>query len=478
MDSSWYESCMTELRLPGSPWHSVFDLIGETLAYRIRLEGLTYDQLNRVSKFVGDQFMKKYHLSELFDTHKPDVVRSTKLATDSEVQQFLKDLTIKSANACGCILPVTESSDKNFLELINLVRNTCQKNFHSLEVSVDEKSREQKRELLGQTLVEILKSDASRMNYVLSRVEGKPMPRCLRQYLYKLLLLNRTKKSLQYAFPEAESSMKKLRLKFASAIKNGMLELRISKTSDASLAQLISSSVATVFKSSPSLQSYVKDEAFQQQCCRVLNILYIRKRQFNATNILWLMPLLVTFKEQNYSKELDYELAMWLSVLIDQFGPSVKVANEIALSTWRNALKHSSKLKAFETLSLKSILHSFNVATDEDTIRPILANTTLRDISTHSYQSLHVILLIRQWVMHLFVGRLDLSTTLFIWDQLFLNDWSPSCFVRSCLVLFYCLADHIKECRSKTQLLDLFSKNTADIQYKDFVKHWKNFANF
>ena len=475
MDEDWFSSCLSDLHLPGSPWYEVYDLLSDTLAYRIKLEGLTYDQLSHVSKFVGMDFMKKYQLLDLFNSDNLSAVKSSRLATDAKVEEFLKELTMKSAISCGCSLPVDSSTDKSFKKMLELAENFFQSKINELQSSNN--STEQKCDALGQILLKIIKANPSSMGHILDKLWGQPLPHCFRHYLYRVLLLKQTKKSLAMSVltvSDAESNITKLRSKFASGVKDGMQELKLKKPSNTSLTKLISSSVKTFFESSSALSEQAKDAALQKQCCRVLNILYTRRRHFEYVYSFWLLPLLETFSKYEYMEK-DFEIAMWLDVLIDHCVFPVSVVNQIAFASWQNALKHSNKLHVFQVKSLNSVFQSLDIATDEKTVKDILKNSTQTDINTQPITSLHVILLIRQWLLHLFVGNFDLTCSLFFWDQLFLNNWSQDCFVRVCLVTICALADDISKCESKVALLNIFNKSTSYIRLIDICQHWKKY---
>ena len=476
MDSDWFSHWVNDLQLPGSPWYEVNELLADTLAYRIRLEGLTYDQLMKVSKFVGMRFMKKYHLYDLYDSFSPSTVKSSRLTTDAEVQDFLKDMTLKSAESCGCNVPVDSSTNKSFIEMLELVKAIFQTKIGELQVaSTGSDAVKQKRNALGQTLIKLLKSDPKSLGQVAFRLRGQPMPQCLRHYLYRLLILRRSKKTLANSIlsvAEAESSLTKLRAKFASNVRDGMQKLKIKKPTETSLTKLIRSSVKTAFETSSGLNAQAKDMVLQQECGKVLNILYTRRKQFEYAYSLWLVPLLHTFREYE-TKDWEYEIAMWLDALIDHCVLSISFVHQTAFASWQNALKHSSNVLAFQDNDLKMVFQTLDIATDEKAVKEILQKASQTDLSTRPYSSLHVILLIRQWILHLFVGSFDLSCTLFFWDQLFLNDWSKDCFVRVCLVLIYSLADAISKCKTKVELLDLFCKNSSALQLRDVCHHWK-----
>ena len=476
MDSDWYALCVDELKLPGSPWYAVSDLIAERLAYRIRIEGLKYDQLNAVSKFVGVEFMQKFHLYDLYESMSDTSIKSHRLVTDTEVQRFLKDLTLKAAKDCHCTLPIDSDSHKDFSEMMGLVKRIYQNKIDQLSNSCE--SDEKKREFLGHTLVKIVKSDPGMIVKVFNKMRGHAMPRCLRQYVYKWLLIRKRKKDPLFFISglNSQSSLEKLRRTFASEIRANMDDLKIKNPAVSPVKQLVRSSVIQVFDTSPGLRDHIDDFVLQQVCCRTLNIVYTHKKHFEHVYALWILPLLKTFSDHGLSKENDYEVVMWFSVLVSEYAPSMLSLNRTAFLTWTNILKHSGRVLQVKKVDLLSILQSFDIATDEDAVKHALL-APQQPVGNSSLNLCHPVVFIRLWLFHLFVGQVDLDCSLFIWDQLFINNFSQDCFMHVCLSLVYSLADCISLCKSKNEVLVSFKRLTG-VYLSNLKSSWKVIDSF
>ena len=473
-----FSFCIDDLQLPGSPWLHVADSICKTLAYRIRLEGLTYQQLEKVSKFIGSSFMKKYHLYDLYSSFSSVSTVPNRLSKDVDCQKFLKELILKAADDCDCTLPVSSSSNPKFIECIDLVKAIYRQKVERNNAQVL-KTESDIKQHFGQTIVTILKNDPGSLNKVKYRLNGQLLPPNLRSYIFRLQLINKKKSSYGSKIKSGldsdynASSHHKLRNEFATKLKSNKTEMKINNPIESQLSFIIYSSVSTAFESNIGLQSYADDKPIQKGCCNVLNILYTYRKQFENVYVFWCFPLLLTFSERKYDEEHTYDIAMWLNVLITEYIPSYTIVNQIVFSSWSKVLKHSKKILHQNELDLDSAMKQLDIATDNESVKSILTSLHKTKDSKQSYQTLHPVVVIRQWIVQLFVGYLQMPSTLYIWDQLFLNNWSHQCFSRICLVLVCTLGDKIRLCKTKADVVNLFSKGLNSLTLQDIRNSWK-----
>lgn len=483
MALNWFTAGVkNDLQLPGSPWLNVSDLICKKLAYRIRLEGLTHQQLEKVAQIVGTSFMRKYHLYDLYDSFSPISSKSTRLSKDIDIKKLLKELTLKAASDCDCVLPLSLSSNQDFVQFIDLVKALYREKSARKQPQTSEVDFDSNRYRSGQTILTILKSDPGSLIKVKQRLNGQQLPPNLRSYIFRFMLLNKRKSSSSSSSLISElnynaSTHDKLRSEFGLKVKSNKSEMKINNPIETRLLSLIHSSVEAAFKSNLGFQDYGADGLFPSECCCVLNILYTYRKQFENIYIFWCFPLLLTFANEQYDEERRYEMAMWLNILITEYVPSETAVNQIVFSSWVKALKHSDQVVFKNDLDLGALMQSFGIATDEDSVKSILSDSHKLKSRNRSNDLLHPIVFMRQWVVQLFVGHLKLPCTLYFWDQLFLNNWSPKCFAHVCLVLIYAISDNISSCKNKTDVLESFNQNLNFFSLGDIRKSWKHVNN-
>ena len=309
-NDNWLEQCMEELSLPGSPWHEVRDLVAERLAYRITLEGFTYEQLALVAKFISDDFIKKHRLYE--SAKRSNTSIATRQYTEREMQVLLKELTFKAAHDAECSLPNSPNAPECFSNLVDLTKKIIEPtNF----------KHGQHTDRLAQSVVKVLQKDSSKLGDVTLKLKGRYLPKTLRRYLYRLLLINKRKnspgtgRSGAAAVFNDDLTQLKMREAFAASVKKGMLEFKSKQPTKTPVSHLIQSSVLETFETTPGLKPFSDDLTLQQDMCRMLNILYTHRKNFETFYIYLLFPLHSALSKEIHSKQQDYEIAMCCNFL-------------------------------------------------------------------------------------------------------------------------------------------------------------------
>ena len=499
---SWASSCLKELNLPGSPWHNVLSDVSKRLADRLKLEGLTYVQLMRVEKFIGADFIKQYKLVKSIKKTSDSEEGFTRLKTDSEVQEFLKDLTIKAATDAGCPMSCnTEDAPSYFVNLMFLIKSLLKTSIENRKTESHQVSHTKSFAIppacaSDNMLIDILKNDPTTINKIVTRVKGKILSPALRKYIYRLALLKMTKRSAGGDGNDAvsggknarELTQQQIREKFALQVKRGLKELGSKHATKSPVSHIIDSSIVEMFEVSPGLKQIRDDMKIQQGMSRVLNILYTHSRKCESFYPLLLVPLQVALCDANTSnsREYDYQLSMWANLLIAEVLPAWRVVNDIAVSAWSEVLAMAETPNGFKH-SIVAHLQSLGVGiTKSDVVRALETERFVQksyssagsEISIKASLLLeeqihHPVVFIRMWVMHLFVGLLEIPIVLFLWDQLFLHDWDKYILKQSCKVLLYCLKDDILLCPSMAALRELFIEGLSKLRLSSVIRLWR-----
>ncbi|XP_076805897.1 uncharacterized protein LOC143449538 [Clavelina lepadiformis] len=482
-NDNWLEQCMEELSLPGSPWHEVRDLVAERLAYRITLEGFTYEQLALVAKFISDDFIKKHRLYE--SAKRSNTSIATRQYTEREIQVLLKELTFKAAHDAECSLPNSPNAPECFSNLVDLTKKIVEPtNF----------KHGQHTDRLAQSVVKVLQKDSSKLGDVTLKLKGRYLPKTLRRYLYRLLLINKRKnspgtgRSGAAAVFNDDLTQLKMREAFAASVKKGVLEFKSKQPTKTPVSHLIQSSVLETFETTPGLKPFSDDLTLQQDMCRMLNILYTHRKNFETFYIYLLFPLHSALSKEIHSKQQDYEIAMWLDIIIGECLPLWPMINDIVLSVWSEIIDSNLNGNSSNDADIKTHFCTLGIDSDVDNIKLTLEQP-FKDDQSQSYASLikfytahsdaysHPVTFIRSWVFHLFVGVTNVMTTMYIWDQLFLHNWSQTCFKRVCLVLFHCISSDIRKCKEKKELLSLLTDGMINVNVPEMAQAWKLLDN-
>lgn len=526
LNDKWLESCTEELNLPGSPWYQVSELISKYLAERIRLEGLTFDELAKVRYLLGTDFSTKHNLQ------KSGVKRVTRPnLNDEKLENLLKDLTLKAAKDAKCDLRDDLShSPKCFLDTVALMnrifRSSIETYLHASKLSeytryglnstviklaslVDKES-----EILGEALVKILQKEPSRLSRVSSRLRGRLLPLTLRRLIYRLVLIKLQK---ECGYPGADIGMgvlssddditqQGLREAFAKGVKTGMTELKTKSATKSTLRHLIQTSVIDAYESVSGLRPYSTNMEIQKETVDVLNIVYTYAKKYQTEYILWLFPLQITISQERYTKEHSYELAMWLNCVIKTCFPHRwDVINKIVFSAWEKTLTFKDTSLPDREISFQQHIFDLGISADPNEVLDLLHTKLLsppnpqgtslfprRDnesfISSGDSETLshsgslytrdaqqsfvHPVLCVRKWLTHLFVGFCDLPVTMFIWDQLFLYNWDTAVLERACCALIRAILKTVLRAKSNDELCKILLEDPINLELHEIYNAW------
>nr|XP_039265737.1 uncharacterized protein LOC120341315 [Styela clava] len=459
LNNDWLDACIKELDFPGSPWYEVKECISKYLIERIRQEGLTDDEFAKFRYFLGTDFTSTHKLKRTEAAVNKTIKRPN--IRDEKLEHLLKDLTVKAAGDAKCTLKNDiSSSPECFQDMVSLVRKIFESSLES-KLQVARMSQltqfgsntsvialntlvSKDIEILGEAVMKILQKEPSRLTNISQRLLGRLLPVTLRRLIYRLVLIKTQKLSgypgsnvgIGVLAQDNEITQQGLREAFAKGMKVGMRELGSKDPTKSPLQHLIQMAVIEVYETISGLRPHSKNMEIQRECANVLNILYTFSRKFQRSYILWVFPLQITISQDRYTKEHQYELAMWLNCIVKSCFPSnINSVNALVLNIWKKIV--DGNLDSSH-LGISFIKHLMKIG-----------------IKYKTYRSL----CLRKWIMDLFVGVTDLPVLMFIWDQLFLNNWESTALETACLSLLHVIqVDLVRTLNVDTLCTDMLEK--------------------
>ncbi|XP_065902431.1 uncharacterized protein [Dysidea avara] len=215
-------------------------------------------------------------------------------------------------------------------------------------------------------------------------------------------------------------------------------ELRITKPVQNSMDDLISKTTLQMFHSCPSLIEAAKDKSFlPSYCAKILSQLSCHGYQFNYTQVLLTAPFLVILV--NHPSTDPVSIVAYLSVFFDTYLPGVNHMRNIAM----RVSNHLSNCEA----ALHSHVNGLLSAADVTLIAELLS-----DLTKEEHYGIKLECFIHKWISTCFVEILNLKTLLFVWDHLFLSEWSYSTMEDLCVIIIKLMKTNLLATNSSVHL--------------------------
>ncbi|KAF6029309.1 UNC13D [Bugula neritina] len=353
-------------------------------------------------------------------------------------------------------------------------------------------------ELIAEAIVKLLERSPRKFSTVAKRLNGRLLPTKLRSYMWTESLYKAEREKLAYGV----NVEKVVRERFGKTVARNVGELKIPRATRSPLHRLIENSVVEMYETVPALASckyvhlffilqhqissycvkvaaatcyyvslpcfvscmlclspryklYYRNKDIMKDAIKALNVLYVYDKTYQPYLILWLFPLQLAFTEQAESvgPEYVYELAMLLDILNSSLfmqWKQVYATADIVMDYLRVGDRELyDHLCAISQINSEVNAKDFVVEIlqkERQAARELLSNPT-ESSNLDSQQLLSDPRnYIRKWTGEGFVGVLDTPSILFIWDQLFLQDWSSTVLQDFTLVLMLLLRERFLLC--------------------------------
>ncbi|GAB1599062.1 hypothetical protein Ahia01_000183400 [Argonauta hians] len=330
----------------------------------------------------------------------------------------------------------------------------------------------------------ILERHPGKISVVMHKLEGFPLPPTLRKQLWTNILL-------QGANNLSSGSMRQhFRHEFGKKLQSNLKKLQVKFPLKSPIKDLIENTVIETYNRVPCMKWY-RSTMYMKEASRVLNALYIYNQSYQPFYVLWLFPLQVAFADladKNYSigGEEIYELALLLHRLESKFFPSWSIISVIAENVMETLeekdpelYKHLNHIATVDAqVNPKECL--VNLMEEERALAERLVSKTHRTKRRAPTTKLFLaqpMMFVRQWIGEAFVGKLDLAALLWVWDQLFLQQWNQQIFHDICLVLLVLLRRHFFIASDYLQMKQIFVSQTFHLLLLDIQRAYGALRN-
>ncbi|XP_067125121.1 uncharacterized protein [Centruroides vittatus] len=179
---------------------------------------------------------------------------------------------------------------------------------------------------------------------------------------------------------------------------------------------------------------------------------------------------------------------MYLEILVRNFAPKPKVATDIASKVWERVGEEDKHLQNHISKCMKKnvIIHSedfpheiFNMGKNKTQM--MFTETQENDIDDNLKSQKKIIedpeIFIRKWLIEGFVSVLKPLAAMFVWDQLFLDEWNEKSLQHVCFVLLGLLKPWFFIAKDYGGVREVFIKESSLLYTIDIRQGWKHVLN-
>ncbi|KAK6967406.1 hypothetical protein BgiMline_027221 [Biomphalaria glabrata] len=338
---------------------------------------------------------------------------------------------------------------------------------------------------IGAAVVSLLQRDPRRFEVVASHLHGRQLPGTLRAYMWADILFKAERKKMKEVFVE-----KIVRERFAVAVTRGLTELRIKKPTQSPINGLIQNAVVETYSKTTSMVPY-KHMDHLKEAIRALNVLYVYDRSYEPYLVYWLFPLQLAFR--NKEAMLDdkgehvLELAMYLDMLNCNCFPTwphvFAMAEQVMMRLQSDDPQLYDHLKRIAPINalvnakefLVQLLHQEREKAEA--LLQLTSTNTPRAPSSSTQFLADPTIFLRRWIGEGFVSVLDTPGVMYIWDQLFMQNWSQSAIINVCLSLMELLRHKFMEAYDYITMKEVFLMEPCKLYTVDFQMAWIHVEN-
>lgn len=322
-------------------------------------------------------------------------------------------------------------------------------------------------EVIGEALLDILRKDPRRIDFLRNKLIGQQLTNNLRQFFWTdILLRNERKKN-----PLQNDIEGTVRHHFASNVQRGKNDLKLKDPTHTPVSALIENAVIETYSRVSSLQ-YWLDEQHLRQTMKVLNILYTYSRDYEPYFIYWLLPFQITYSQNAKKSEMIYDLALNLDLYVRNCFPSWQEVFTIAGKVMTDLAMHDSEFHDH----LRHIAKKNAKINPKDFVNQIIHSEAKRSgivDSESDNQKLSKDLLgeplifLRKWIGEAFTSVLHKNAILYVWDQLFMSLWASIEIERMTKALLYLLKAHFMRARDYDEMRYVFLEEALNLYTSD-----------
>ncbi|CAC5371615.1 unnamed protein product [Mytilus coruscus] len=354
---------------------------------------------------------------------------------------------------------------------------------------------------IGRSILAVLERDPRKFDHVARSLHGRQLPGALRSFMWSDVLFKEERKRLHEGNVE-----KVVRERFAKAVSRGIEDLKISRATYSPIHGLIQTAVIETYNKTTSMVAY-KSDSHIKESCRALNVLYVYDRSYEPYLIHWLFPLQLAFqRSSNTTTEIGehvYEVAMYLDLLNSSCFPTwpqvFAIAEQVMNTMMLTDPDLYTHLKSIATTNVKvnkkEFLHqliSIEKAKAEELLKATPGSKREENITTelladplvffrrwigevikYNYKNVDTafltdpLIICRRWIC-----VLDTPGVMYVWDQLFMQNWSDSVLKNFSLALVELLRYKFMEARDYKTMKEVFLFEPSKLYTVDIQMAW------
>ncbi|KAH9512915.1 hypothetical protein Btru_036992 [Bulinus truncatus] len=338
---------------------------------------------------------------------------------------------------------------------------------------------------IGAAVVSLLQRDPRKFEVVANHLHGRQLPGSLRAYMWADILFKAERKKNREVFVE-----KLVRERFGIAVTRGLTELRINKPTQSPINGLIQNAVVETYSKTTSMVPY-KHMLHLKETVRALNVLYVYDRSYEPYLIYWLFPIQLAFRNKEAMAddkgEHVLELAMYLDMLNCNCFPTwphvFAMAEQVMMRLQSDDPQLYDHLKRIAPINalvnpkefLLQLLHQEREKAEA--LLQMMSTNTPRAPSSSTQFLADPTIFLRRWIGEGFVSVLDTPGVMYIWDQLFMQNWSQSAIINVCLSLMELLRHQFMEAYDYITMKEVFLMEPCKLYTVDFQMAWIHVEN-
>ncbi|XP_066492564.1 uncharacterized protein [Tiliqua scincoides] len=334
-------------------------------------------------------------------------------------------------------------------------------------------------DLLGDLLCAIISQNSENMSTTCERLNGKLLPKTLRQFIWIDKLLRSGSKNGK--IEKLIAIEREARENFGRTIAQRIAELKLRNATRSPISGLIENAVVKKYERVPCMCPFATNKQMILETSKTLNVLYVFNGTYEPYLIYWLFPLQIAFKQITPRAEHPYELAMYLHFLHWNLFPSwtkiFAMAESVMSLLEREDGEFFSHLQhAFRknvTIEPKDFLVEL-ILQERCSAQEMFAfenEFQRRQDFTKEFLASPVIFL-RKWMGEGFVGILDLPAILLVWDQLFMQAWKSNLMEDFCFAVLLLLKDSFMAAEDYPAMRQVFLCHASCLLTADIQRAW------
>ncbi|XP_061461386.1 uncharacterized protein LOC133374439 [Rhineura floridana] len=460
---SWFNACLQETLLPGKPWHKVLERLETAFADEIKHQIRDPKQREMAFHLLGQSFVRRYFSDcpiQPESLSSRDMSEINKMKLEKATKVWLQNQCFKAAENIHC---------RFRLDFQLHIRPEL----HPPVLSCPES------DLLRDLLCAIISRDSKNMSAACESLSGKLLPRSLRQFIWidKLLRANTERHKTEGLM----STEREGRGEFGQTIARQMAELKLQSATRSPLSGLIENAVVEKYRSIPCMCPFATNEQMILETSKSLNVLYVFDGTYEPYLINWLFPLQMAFEQITSRAEHPYELAMYLHSLHQNLFPTWGKIFVIAESVMSLLEKEDTELfahlqRAFRkniTVDPKDFLVELILQERESTQGTCVVKNGFQPRPNKTKELLaSPVVFLRKWMGEGFVGVLNLPAVLFVWDQLFTQDWNPDVMQNVCASVLLLLKNSFMAADDYPAVQQVFLSSPSRLLTADIQRAW------